>query len=274
MGDETPRSARKSLTKAQLENPDAIELLELLQGMCADGCLLDEEIAALHNWLAAQQESELPALEYLRATVEVVLEDGVVSPEERAFLQKAVETVLPKEHRDVAVLRRREAKAGERQAIAEEKARQVELAAKSKPVARFDFMVAGVLYEGRDEIVKDCVGTGDPVFLVREPGNAHSPNAILVRLGDGQDIGYVPEVDAKGLARLLDDGALQAASIKKVLSGRSAPFPVVWGELYPADSSVEHAVSQAQLPAAASGGCLLGVLTLCFVAFGAVFSIL
>lgn len=46
--DETKkRIPRKSLTKKQLEEPEALELLALLQSITADGRLLDEEIASL-----------------------------------------------------------------------------------------------------------------------------------------------------------------------------------------------------------------------------------
>src|SRR5690606_37108687 len=99
------------------------------------------------------QSSELPAVIYLREAVSKVLEDGQVSTEERAWLQKAVETVLPKEERQFAAMRRREAKSEMRAAELEEKAREREAAKKDQPAARFDFMVAGVHHEGRASLV-------------------------------------------------------------------------------------------------------------------------
>jgi hypothetical protein len=87
------------------------------------------------------------------------------------------------------------------------------------------------------------------VFLVREPDNKHSRNAIALRLKDGLDIGYVPEADAVYLAPLLDKGSLQFASVKKVLTGGRAPIPVVWGELYNPDAPLPDASRPDQVPA-------------------------
>lgn len=253
------RQPRKSLTRSQLETAEAVELLALLQTVTADGRLLDEEIEGVREWLAQNAASDLPAVAHLRDAVEAVLEDGRVSDEERVWLQQAVETVLPREDRSIAAMRRREAKADERAAAAKAKEEARELARQSRPIARFDFMVAGVLHENRGETVKRHCREEDPAFLIREPSNRYSANAILVRLSTGHDIGYVPESDAARLAPLLDSGALQSASIKKVLRGRRAPTPVVWGELYSADAPVEHAVAQADMPEqvqAGRAGCL------------------
>lgn len=267
MTENPARSQRKSLTKSQLENPDALELLALLQGVAADGRLHDDEIRALRDWLTAHGDSTLPAIVHLCSCVEVVLGDGVVSDEERAYLQKAVETVLPVEHRDVAVLRRREVKSADKseaQRVAEEeRLRQQDLAKRSRPIARFDFMVAGTSHGVRKNFIHDYLDVDDPVFLVREPSNAHDRNAILVRIAEGHDIGYVPATEARRLAPLLDEGALQASTVKKVLDTRGGPVPVVWGELYSADAPVGHAVPASQVPPEKLGaGCLFS-LALC-----------
>lgn len=259
MDQKPPRTPRKSLTRSQLEAAEAVELLGLLQTITADGRLLDEEIKALRDWLSQNANSELPAVIHLRDAVETALADGRVSDEERTWLHETVETVLPREERSVAAMRRREAKADERAAAAQAKLDARELAQKSKPLTRFDFMVAGVLHEGRAEVVRKYCREDDAVFLVREPSNRHSRNAILLRLQSGHDIGYVPESDAVRLAPLLDGGALQSASVKKVLHGRQAPVPVVWGELFAADAPVQHAVKKSDLPRAVvshRSGCL------------------
>jgi hypothetical protein len=160
-------------------------------------------------------------------------------------LQKTIETVMPSEERGVAQMRRREAAADDRaeeaQVRAQARAEAKEAAQRRRPVARFDFMVAGVQHEGRGAAVRNHCRADDFVELVRERGNRYSRNAILVRLQTGEDIGYVPEFEAERLARFLDDGSLQSASVKKILSGRRAPIPVVWGELYGQDSGVSHA---------------------------------
>lgn len=231
-----PRTPRKSLTQAELAEPEAIELLSFLQTVTEDGRVLDEEIEALDEWLLQNAGSTLPAVAYLRESVEAVLEDGRITAEERVWLQKAVETVMPREDRKFAAMRRREAKADDRRDAADETSLANEAAKMGRPLARFEFMVAGVLHNGRADIVCSHCRVEDEVFLAREPGNPYSSNAILVRLPKGFDLGYVPETEAVRLARLLDKGALQSASVKKVLSGRRAPVPVIWGELYPSDA--------------------------------------
>jgi len=56
----------------------------------------------------------------------------------------------------------------------------------------------------RQELIAGCE-IGDPVELVREPGNRHDGNAVAVLAGAGQ-IGYLSRADAAILAPLLDDG--------------------------------------------------------------------
>jgi len=256
MSDPVLRTPRKSLTKSQLQEPVALELLALLQTITSDGRLLEEEVQLLKQWLDDNRESALPAIEHLRGAVETVLADGRVSPQECAWLQKAVETVLPREERDLAALRRREAVAEERQLAAEEKERlaeqRAELRRLNRPITRFDVMVAGVLHEGRAVVIERFVAELDTVYLAREPKNPFSPNAIAVRLTNGLDIGYIPETEAVNLAPVLDQGALHSAVVKKILHGRRAPIPVIWGELYASQAQLPDAVSQSQVPVRAS----------------------
>jgi hypothetical protein len=249
MDESTGRSPRKSLTKKQLEDPVALDLLALLQTVTSDGKLLEPEVLQLKQWLDDQKASSIPAIVHLRESVEAVLADGRVTDEERAWLQKAVETVLPREQRELAALRRREAVADKRRETAAEKERQAEIKRRSQPVAGFDFMVAGVHYEDRASIIKRFVKQGDTVFLAREPANQYSPNATVVRLQNGYEIGFVPETDAVYLASLLDKGALQSAEVKKVLHGSTVPIPVIWGELYEPAAPVPEAVKASQIPA-------------------------
>jgi hypothetical protein len=243
----TARTPRKSLTKSQLDSPEALELLALLQTVTEDGHLLDEEVKALRAWLDDNASSDLPAVAHLRDVVGACLEDGAVSPEERAWLYKAIETVMPREHRDLAAVRRREATAEARAAAAESRARAKAegraAAERRRPLARFDFMVAGVSYEGRAKAVRANCRDDDFVDLVRELGNRHSRNAILVCLQTGEEIGYVPETDAVRLAPHLDAGAIQYATVKKVLTGSRTPLPVIWGELFTPESGVDRARS-------------------------------
>ncbi len=47
---------------------------------------------------------------------------------------------------------------------------------------------------------------GQPLALVREPGNPHDPNAVCIRDRVGLKLGYVPRVDAPAVAKAMDGG--------------------------------------------------------------------
>jgi hypothetical protein len=226
---------RLSLTKRQLESPVALDLLQLLQTITADGHLTEVEIGGLREWLRTNEHEPLPAIEYLSEVVCRVLEDSKVSDEEQAWIQKAVETVMPVVDREEAATRRREADAAARREAREDKERLRDQARLDRPVGRFDFMAAGAYYDGRQEVIRN-VCEGDRVILTRETGNPYSKNAILLTLEDGRNIGYVPEVNATSLAPLLDSGVKHEAEIKKILEGGRGLIPVVWGELFAATS--------------------------------------
>ncbi len=70
---------------------------------------------------------------------------------------------------------------------------------------------------------------GSPVKLVREPGNAHDPNAIAIYAdGARTKAGYVPGARAKTLAKLIDDGAdLVAISVRGSGRGTDGTVPHV-----------------------------------------------
>lgn len=243
--DDTPQRPQKtprlSLTTKQLEEAVAVDLLELLQTITADGRLLPDEVTVLSAWLRDRQQEELPAIAHLNGLVQRVLEDGKVTDEERAYVQKEVERILPAAVRAEAAMRRREARSEDKRLAAEEEQRRA-------PLADFDFMVAGVGFDNRGETIQH-VRTDDRVYLRREPDNQHSHNAILVLRADGADLGYVPEVEAKRLAPTLDSGAHQDASVKKILSGYRGAIPVIWGALYRPDSGEADVVPPTRVPA-------------------------
>jgi hypothetical protein len=248
MNEPSKAAPRPALTRRQLLDSDALDLLALLQTVTFDGRLLNHEIRAIDDWLADHVESTLPAVTYLRAAVRAVMEDCRVTSEERAWLQTAIETVLPREERQVAVARRREAEANAGRQLSAQQELQREFARLCRPVATFDFMVAGAAYDGRPAVIEAHVHEGDAVLLVRQHDNQYSPNAILIRLKNGLDIGYVPEGDAAYLAPQLDRGAVQSAQVKKVLTGGRGPIPVVWGELYQAEAPAPEADDAALAP--------------------------
>ena len=50
---------------------------------------------------------------------------------------------------------------------------------------------------------------GDTFTCAREPGNPHSPDAIIVKLSDGSNVGHVPDPRARVLAPMLDGGEIE-----------------------------------------------------------------
>ena len=197
--------------------------------------------------------SGLPAIDFLRTTLERILADGRITTEERKALQKAVERVLPTELREKAKGRRVAAallgKAREQEDKAAVRARATEERERNRPVHSANFMVAGVVYEGRSELVDKYLRSGQNVFLARDPRNVYDSNAIEIRVREGFQIGYVPRDDAKEMAPLLDAGCMQTAYCTKILNGRRAPIPVIQADLYRADATISDAVKSSELPA-------------------------
>lgn len=243
---------RLSLTKEQAEVGIGLDLLQLLQGITADGRITDQEIQALREWLHVNRKANLTAIGHLRDVVDRVLGDGVISPEERKQLQGQIEAVLPTGERP-------EAKALRKQAVAEDRIRDT-------PIGVLDCMVAGVGYDNRQVVIRRFAREGARVFLFRDPGNRFSPNATLVKLQNGLPIGYVPEADAVDLAPMLDGGCRQEMVIKKILSGRRGLIPVIRGNLYDARSPLGLRVDPALAQAACKQrpGCI-GLLACLFL---------
>ncbi len=80
---------------------------------------------------------------------------------------------------------------------------------------------------------------GDEVLLVREPKNARSRSAVIVRLLAGFDIGYVPELDARTMAPHIDENLPYLAMIKRVVRGGRAPLPIITAEFFRGDARVD-----------------------------------
>lgn len=229
---DAPTRRRLSLTKKQIEAGPGVELLSLLQTVTADGHLLDDEVLALREWLDQNRQADLPSIQYLTGTVMKILADGVVTDDERSELFDAIEKVLPPEIRKSTRIRR--------EAIAYVEAVESPLSIDgSRPIETYDFMVAGVSYEGRPNVIRRHAKAGDPVYLSRDRTNRYSRNAVAVMVAGGHQIGFVPETDAVDLAPRLDEGCKYEASIKKILAARRGPLPVVVVDVYPPDSLVE-----------------------------------
>ena len=255
---------RVSITKAERQSAVAVELLALCQNITADGTISLEEIKALVRWLNDHRNDDLPAIEFLASTVRKIIADRKVTPEEQEELYHAVETILPPDLRKEAVRARKEfeAELKYREKLEKEAARKRERAEweKRHPLASFDFIVAGVLYENRGAIISRYAKKGDRVFLARDPGNPYSPHAVEVRLGNGFQIGFVPEEHARDLAPYLDSGLPHWACLKKILPGTRGPIPVVLAYVYRMDSDVDGIVFPNQVPPKVTPpriGCLL-----------------
>ncbi|MBI4205454.1 MAG: HIRAN domain-containing protein [Betaproteobacteria bacterium] len=236
-------SRRVSLTKAQRESEIGAELLSLCQAVTTDGSFSDEEISSLREWLQEHKGEDLPAISHLIPVVEKVIADGRITPDERRELFIAVETILPSDVRAVARTARRTVEQQEKDRLRLqwqlEKERQREERERDSPIERWDFMVAGSRYEGRPALINRYAEVGAPAYLVRDPNNGYSRNAIEVRTASGHQIGFVPEEDAADVAPLLDSGHPFLAHIKKILTGGRYPIPVVVAEAYRKDARIQ-----------------------------------
>jgi hypothetical protein len=103
--------------------------------------------------------------------------------------------VLLVEVREAAASRRRLASAKEREEAKEQKKadkkRQAQERLRDSPIGGANFMVAGVLHEGRDKVITQHARAGDTAYLVRDRNNRYSRNAIEIRLG-GTVCGLAP----------------------------------------------------------------------------------
>jgi hypothetical protein len=247
------KKKRVSLTKAQVQAGIGAELLALCQTVTEDGSLSKEEIVEIRNWLLANRSSDLPAIDFLVATLERIVADGKVTKEERRELYQAIEKVLPPEARKDAVANRKVVEAIEKARIREEKeaARQQEREERDRrrPVFSANFMVAGVYYEGRPQVIRRYVTGGERVFLARNTQNKFSRNAVEIRLENGMQIGFLPEEYAVEAAPLLDQQCPHMAHTTKVLTAGRVPIPVVQAYVFQPDSGLAGLAGPSDVPA-------------------------
>ena len=230
-----------ALTQAVREPELGVELLALCQSIAADGSLSATEIDALREWLAAQDDANLPALAHLVPLVEGVVARGAITRDACRVIFAAIEVLLPPEVRSIARHARRtlEQRDAEQHRLQRDSQRPLRDArARNRPVTRLDFMVAGTRNEGWPSIARRFARDGDPIFLVRDPAHRGSRNAIQVRIAGGMQLGFVPEELASEIAPLLERGHPYQAEIKKMLFGGSNPVPVVSTAIFRSDSTV------------------------------------
>ena len=248
---DTPKQ-RTSLTKTQLQSDVGLELLSICQSITTDGRLADEEIQALNNWVHQNTTHGIPAIRFLSATLSRVLEDGIITPEERQSVAKAIEAVLPPDERKYASAIRRQVENEERlrlkNAAEQDRTQSRERRERNRPIGYTDFMVAGTRHSERAKIINNEVRPGMSAFLKRERDNPHSEWAVAILTANGSMIGYAPEEQAIEIAPMLDDGALHIASIKKVLEYDSGPVPVIVASLFDPNADLPGLRRQNQAP--------------------------
>lgn len=222
---------RVSLSKSQTQEGVGAELFSLCQGITADGKLCEDEILALGRWLRDNQQGELPSITFLSATLNTIIADGRVTRDEQRELMEALEKVLPPEVRQGARAARKQVeathKAREKVARAEQLKQEKENEERRWPEDEFDFMIAGVHFEGRHAIIEKYLQVGDRVRVVPEPDNPHDECAVAITLTDRRKIGYVPRTDSMDVSGCIDDGGYYVAKVKKILRGGRVPIPVI-----------------------------------------------
>ncbi|HXF83578.1 MAG TPA: single-stranded-DNA-specific exonuclease RecJ [bacterium] len=87
--------------------------------------------------------------------------------------------------------------------------------------AAFHTKVAGVTFEGRQEVVK-TLRPGETLRLQREPANPVDPHAVAVLTASGRQVGYLSARIAARLAPSMDAGALYTASVAQITGGPTA----------------------------------------------------
>jgi hypothetical protein len=84
---------------------------------------------------------------------------------------------------------------------------EVRMLVQSSPLAGFQY------YQGRQ--LWEEMKVGDPLTLVREPGNPHDSNAVRVEWR-GHKLGYVPRRENQAVARHMDRGGNVEARVSKL----------------------------------------------------------
>jgi hypothetical protein len=230
------RPKRVSLSKKQLEEGAAIELIALLKEITSDGRVTREEAIELRRWLDGASGLEFAGVVYLKQILEHVLQDGFLSPDEQKTLYAAIEGVLPLEERRRAKEQRKAAVEIDRlsQAAVKAEARRIEQA--QKPIGRFDVTVMGTHIGNRPLNIDRFCKVGSFPLLTREPSNPYDSNAVVVGFNESTSYGYVPKGEADAVARLLDGGGSYLAVVKKIYQGNYREVPIVVIEIFGPDA--------------------------------------
>jgi hypothetical protein len=247
MSEPNQRKPRVSLSKTTIQEGIGAELFSICRGITSDGVISKDEIVALGLWLRDNRDADLPGIAFVSETLNRIIADGVVTKDERRELFEAVEKVLPPEARTIAKTARRaveaKRKADKADAVAAKKEqRKQELAAQERrqPEDEFDFMVAGVSFDGRHRLIEQHLNVRDRVKLLQEPNNRRDENAIAVTLTNGKKIGYVPRSDSEVLSSCIDAYNYYVATVDKII-GIHFPVPVIVVQFYRPDQLADIA---------------------------------
>jgi hypothetical protein len=203
----------------------ALELVEICNTMTHDGRILDEAIAELKDWTRHYADLELMSRPVVRRTINKIFQTGQISDAERSDLYLNIEKLLPRELQQALRGKRSAPEPADRD--------------RGLSLEAYDFVVSETHYEDRTTAIVRYASMGDDLLLMRDPNNACSPNAIVLRLPSGFDVGFVPEYTARSLAPYLDAGYPYRARIRRILPGRVAPVLVVSADVYPTDTAVD-----------------------------------
>ena len=214
-----------STSGKQRASEAALELVEICNTMTHDGRILDESIAELRDWARHYSDLELMTRPVVRRTVDKIFKTGEISDAERSELYLNIEKLLPRELQQALRGKRGAPEPADR--------------ARGLSLEAYDFVVSETHYDDRTTAIVRYASLGDDLLLMRDPENACSSNAIVIRLPSGFDVGFVPEFAARSLAQYLDAGYPYRARIRRILPGRVAPVLVVSTDVYPPDTSVE-----------------------------------
>lgn len=101
--------------------------------------------------------------------------------------------------------------------------------ARPRPVLLQTSPVAGFQYHD-GEAVWPLLRAGDPLALIREPGNPHDPKAVRVEW-EGHKLGYVPRTENVAVVQMLDRGDRLEARIAHLIESPS-PWQRVKTEIW------------------------------------------
>lgn len=217
----TPAAIRLKTTEA------CLDLLAICDPISENGRLLPSEVAALNEWVATYAAGAVVPHDQIVALLRRMLSVGVITDGERAELRSGIDRLLPPDTRDALRAARKKGPA--------------KRAADDVPIDSYRFIVAGTRDLERSTHIARYAFEGDEVLLVRDPKNARSRSAIIVRLLAGFDIGYVPELEARTMAPHVDENLPYIATVNRVVRGGHAPIPVITADFFRGEARVDGA---------------------------------